>query len=181
MKRILITGVFGSGKTQLVDMLEKSLCGLGYKAKSISEVARECPLKLNQEQTILSTSWLIMAQMENEIKSRRNLDFIIYDRGLPDIIAHTREIKKETPEEKIFQKKLEELGRFSLTNYDYIFLSKRSDKFDIQLDGLRSDSIEYQVTLEKHHINYLNQTKEKYVALVGDNKDRLPQILEFIN
>ena len=181
MKKILVPGVFGTGKTTLINMVEKRLKTLNKNVKTISEVARECPFKLNHEQNAFSTSWLIMRQMENELKyANENFDFIIYDRGLPDIIAHTRIVLKNDNNDLLFYKKLEDLGKVSLENFDYIFLSKRSDKYVIQEDEIRVDDIGYQKSLEDIHVEYLKSTGKYFIPLDEDNESRLTQILEII-
>ncbi|SDI00761.1 Predicted ATPase [Vibrio xiamenensis] len=181
MKKILITGVFGTGKTTLINMIENRLKTINKNVKVISEVARECPFKLNHEQNAFSTSWLIMRQMENELKyANENYDFIIYDRGLPDIIAHTKIVLKNDNNDLLFYKKLEDLGKVSLDNFDYIFLSKRSDKYIIQEDGIRVDDVDYQKSLEYIHVKYLRNTGKHFISLDEDNESRLNQILGII-
>lgn len=181
MKKILITGVFGTGKTTLINMIENRLKTLNKNVKVISEVARECPFKLNHEQNTFSTSWLIMRQMENELKyANENYDFIIYDRGLPDIIAHTKIVLRNDKNDLLFYKKLEDLGKVSLDNFDYIFLSKRSDKYIIQEDEIRVDDIDYQKILENIHVKYLRSTDKHFISLDEDNESRLVQIFRII-
>ncbi|MBF4338014.1 hypothetical protein EAY42_23175, partial [Vibrio anguillarum] len=124
---------------------------------------------------------LIMRQMENELKyANENYDFIIYDRGLPDIIAHTKIVLKNDKNDLLFYKKLEDLGRVSLDNFDYIFLSNRSDKYIIQEDEIRVDDIDYQKALEDIHIKYLRSTDKHFISLDENNESRLVQIFRII-
>ncbi|EGQ7920092.1 AAA family ATPase [Vibrio parahaemolyticus] len=183
MKRILITGVFGTGKTSLIEQLSNKLNSLGKRVKVVSEVARICPFNLNKEQTMISTSWLVMAQIENEIlfsKENHDYDYVIFDRGIPDIIAHTKILTKSSNDDELYIRKLEELGKASLFSFDYIFLSKRSDNFKIQVDGMRVDDEAYQKSLEEIHIGYLENGNASYIALVENNNDRVEQISRVI-
>lgn len=181
MKKILITGVFASGKTSLIDLLKTTLEGQGKQVSVIGEVARKCPFNLNQKQNLMSTSWLVMAQIKNEITiSEDSVDYIIFDRGLPDIIAHTEYILKEGSDELYYFRMLEGLGKASINNYDHIFLSMRSDAFNIHVDEIRVDNVKYQEELENLHVNYLDRTKVNYITLKEKNSDRLIQILEEI-
>lgn len=181
MIKILVTGVFSSGKTSLVSSLKSELENAGKKVAVFSEVARDCPLDLNLEQNPVSTSWLVMRQVRNEIELvDGNYDFVIFDRGIPDIIAHTKYTLKDNQEEQWFYDELEKLGKASLNNFHYVFLSKRSDKFIIEIDGMRLDDINYQKNLEEIHRNYLDKQSVEFTTLVEKNSDRLGQILSLI-
>lgn len=182
MKRIVITGVFASGKTTLIIKLKEKLEKLGKSVLVINEAARECPFVLNKKQNLMSTFWLVMKQIEMEISlENMDYDFILYDRGLPDIIAHTKfTLSEKSKDEQIIYQKLEELGMSSLQRFDHILLSMRSDEFIIQEDGMRVDDVAYQKQLEKIHINYLNKSKIQYVPLQDKNDDRIAQIIPLI-
>lgn len=181
MKKILITGVFGSGKTSLINLIKNKLEFLNKKVLVYTEVARECPFDLNYNQNLISTSWLVMRQIEKEMTTLdEDYDFVIYDRGIPDIVAHTNTILKEGEEDDLIYKKLEDLGKVSLNNFNYIFLSKRSGDFNIQVDDIRIDDANYQIKLEGIHIEYLNKIKSKYIPLEDKNNDRLRQVLSVI-
>lgn len=181
MKKILITGVFASGKTSLISLLKSELEMVGKKVLISSEVARDCPFNLNLDQNPISTSWLIMRQVRNEIKLvNDSYDFIIFDRGIPDIIAHTRYTLKSSQEEQWLYDELEELGNISLNNFHHIFLSKRSDKFNIEVDCMRVSDVNYQKSLEEIHMNYLYRQCINFTTLVEKNSDRLKQILPLL-
>ncbi|MGI2047910.1 AAA family ATPase [Shewanella sp. 08P_2] len=181
MKKILVTGVFASGKTSLISLLKSKLENDGKKVAIFSEVARDCPFNLNLKQNTLSTSWLIMRQIKNEIALiDENYDFAIFDRGIPDIIAHTRYTLNSSMEDKWLYDEMEMLGKVSLNNFHHVFLSKRSDMFRIEVDGMRVDDITYQKSLEEIHINYLDKQRVKFVTLAESNSDRLKQIMPLL-
>jgi predicted ATPase len=173
MKTILITGVFASGKTSLISLIKDELESKQMRTLVIDEVARKCPLELNHEQTFLSTFWMVMKQIENELVStNQEYDYVIYDRGIPDIIAHTKSILKNNNEEKLVYNKLEELGKTCTQRFDYIFLAKKTDKLIIEKDDIRVVDRAYQEELENIHINYLNCMRLKYIPLPEFNSDR---------
>ncbi|RFU91872.1 MULTISPECIES: AAA family ATPase [Citrobacter] len=178
MIKILVTGVFASGKTSFISLLKKELENNKKKVAFFSEVARECPFKLNHEQTITSTSWLVMRQIENEmIKLDSDYDFIIYDRGIPDIVAHAQLSEKKSDGYDFFVKQLERLGEESLKHFDFIFLSKRSNSMNIVTDSIRIDDSAYQRELEYVHIDYLKNTNSNFITLHEFNKDRIEQAM----
>lgn len=178
MIKILVTGVFASGKTSFIYLLKKELEKNKKKVALFSEVARECPLKLNHEQNIISTSWLVMRQIENEmIKPDADYDFIVYDRGIPDIVAHARLSEEKNDDYNLFLNQLERLGKESLKHFDFIFLSKRSDSMSIVIDSIRIDDSAYQRELEHVHVNYLKSTNSQFITLKEFNKDRIAQVM----
>ncbi|WP_305406298.1 AAA family ATPase [Photobacterium leiognathi] len=181
MKKILITGVYASGKTSLIKLLEERLIEQGKNVLVIQEVARSCPLKLNTEQNLNSTFWLIMSQIENEINSYDNkYDYIIFDRGIPDIISHTMIVLGDSKEDLLIMDKLKTLGISSLKNFDHIFFTKKSDNYLIEKDQLRIDNRSLQELLEKHHFEYLDEINCNMTILDEHNTDRLNHILNLI-
>lgn len=181
MIRILVTGVFATGKTSLIHSLKKELEKQEKKVAVFNEVARECPYKLNHEQTIIATTWLIMRQIENEMMDlSAEYDFIIYDRGIPDITAHAQLSEKKIDGYELFLNQLEKLGKESLKNFDFIFLAKRSESMNIATDSIRIDDSAYQRDLEHLHIEYLKNTNLDFITLQEFNKDRIQQILPIL-
>lgn len=178
MIKILVTGVFASGKTTFIHLLKKELENNKKKVSFFNEVARECPFKLNHDQNITSTSWLVMRQIENEMtKFDSGYDFIIYDRGIPDIVAHAQLSEKKNDNYELFLNQLERLGQESLKHFDLVLLSKRSDSMEIVTDSIRINDSAYQRELELMHINYLNSTNSDFITLREFNKDRIEQVM----
>jgi len=101
IKRIVIAGGPGSGKTSLIYLLEK----MGYKC--MHEISREVTKKAQDEgidqlflnNPILFSELLLEGRINqfNEIDSSKN-SIIFYDRGLPDIIAYMNYVKQDYPE-----------------------------------------------------------------------------------
>lgn len=182
MKKILITGVYSSGKTSLIALLEQRLNTLNIESKVFSEVSRECPFPLNCNQTLESSCWLISKQVENELNTYLNMDFLIFDRGLLDIFAHTKDFLSESGNQSniFFLNIFEELLKLSLTRFDYIFHAQSSDKYEIYDDGVRNLDKSYQIKLEEIHVDYLTKHSIEHVVLCEDNNSRVSQILEVI-
>jgi len=181
MKKILITGVFSSGKTSLIHLINQKLKLLDKEVIIYSEVARECPFDLNLNQNNISTSWLVMRQIENEINgSSQDCQFCIYDRGLPDIISHAGYVLKNCEDDLIFYDMLKNLGKASLSQFDYIFIARRSDNFPIETDGLRINDTDFQKNLEQRHIEYLNEVGLRFIVLPEKNEDRVNEVLSKI-
>jgi predicted ATPase len=178
MKKILITGVFSTGKTSLIKLIKDKLEYNNKKTLVINEVARENPYALNLKQDLISTSWMVMRQLQNELQTdTKNYDFIIFDRGLPDIIPHTEYISND----KLFLNQLKLLAVESCKRFDYIFLSKISKKDKIEDDGIRIVDYNFQKELERLHIDCLKLLKVSYIELPETNNERVPFIISQIN
>jgi predicted ATPase len=181
MKKILITGAFSTGKTSLIALVKEKLESFNKKILVFNEVARECPFDLNKKQDLVSSSWLVMRQLQNELQAdTEDYDFVIFDRGLPDVISHVEYIIKDNTG-KAFLDQLKLLASVSCDRFDYIFFSKISDEFIIEADELREVDRDYQRKLEKSHLDFLKQTKALYIELPETNTERLPFIISKLN
>jgi len=177
MNKILITGAFSTGKTSLIKLIKDKLETNDKKVLVINEVARECPYALNLKQDLISTSWMVMRQLQNELKTyTKDYDYIIFDRGLPDIISHTEYINSD----KLFLNQLKLLAAESCKRYDYIYLSKISKKFKIEDDGIRLVDYNFQEELEKLLVDSLKQMKISYIELPETNIERASFIISKI-
>ncbi len=58
------------------------------------------------------------------IKLDSDYDFIIYDRGIPDIVAHAQLSEKKIDGYELFLNQLERLGKESLKNLILYFYQK---------------------------------------------------------
>ena len=180
MKKILITGAFSTGKTSLIRLVDDKLKLLSRKTLIINEVARECPFDLNKNQDLISSSWMVMRQLQNELEIDINTyDFAIFDRGLPDIISHVEYIAYDD-KDRIFTNQLRLLAKASCNRYDYVFFSRISDKFKINDDGVRIVDYDFQRELEKLHLDCLEQLGIPYINLPEKNPERLDFILRAI-
>jgi len=180
MRKILITGVFSTGKTSLIKLVDAKLKSYNKKTLVINEVARECPFNLNKKQDLISSSWMIMKQLQNELEFDNNdYDFIIFDRGLPDIISHVEYIVQDGNDEK-YLKQLKLLAKVSCNRYEYIFFSKISDKYKINDDGIRIVDYDFQKKLEDLHLSCLEYLNLSYIELPEMNSERLDFILKII-
>ena len=86
MLKVAVTGVHGSGKTTLVNKLEKDYLESDAHAYVVREVARKCPYKLG---TIESQEWIWQEQMAAEKHAMtQDVDVIITDRTVMDNLMY---------------------------------------------------------------------------------------------
>ena len=99
-KKIVITGGPSSGKTSLINHLEK----LQYQC--MPEISREIIIEAQQqgidqlflEDPILFSQKLLEGRLKQFQKGMsQNKDFLFYDRGLPDITAYMDYLKTDYP------------------------------------------------------------------------------------
>jgi predicted ATPase len=174
-KRIVISGGPGSGKTTLINHLEKE----GYPC--LHEISRAVTRKAQQEgieqlfleNPILFSQKLLEGRLEQFEKAEVMSDaFLFYDRGMPDVTAYMDYLAIHYPD------------HFSETikanRYDLIFLLPPW-KSIYQQDEIRYESFDQAVTL----YNYLRKGYQKYDYTVievptANVKDRAHYILEHL-
>lgn len=172
-KRIVITGGPGSGKTSLINFLEKK----GYNC--LPEVSRAVIKKaqaegidqLFLEDPILFSEHLLNGRLQQfeELKTTDE-NFVFYDRGLPDVTAYMDYLGTNYP------------SYFSKTclknRYDAIFLLPPWEDIYIQ-DNERYESFDQaEKIFEYLHQGYLNYGYEVYHVPVGSIEYRCDFILK---
>jgi len=177
MKKILVTGTFSSGKTTLCRVLNNQLTSLGISSIILPDVARQCTLPLNKNQTILTSCWLAFRQLsaESNIKGG-DYDFLILDRGLFDIIAHSLLLTNITKADRLVLKEIINFTCLWAQSIDSIYLSKCSD-LPVQIDGLRIPDKAFQLQLEECLFQLLDENFVQYKILDSSTESRVSQIL----
>jgi hypothetical protein len=147
--KVLVTGAFATGKTTLSKLIKAELSGLGERVALLSEIPRRCRFALNREQTTLASAWLIGEQIRSEVEeSIGDINYLICDRGIPDILSHTTAIIGEEPQAPFST--ILAISKAWSTTYNYIYWTKSNPILPIEADGFRIVSKDYQFTLEKH-------------------------------
>lgn len=96
--KYIITGAPSTGKTTLLKALDK----MGYNTKE--EIARKV-IKQELATGSKSVPWLnveafselVLAQMQNQLKTLKAQEICFFDRGIPDIIAYLKVGNKPVP------------------------------------------------------------------------------------
>lgn len=82
--KLAFIGSHGVGKTTLCYGLAARLKARDLAVEVVHEVARRCPLPINEETTLESESWILHAQMAEEIAARYRYPVVICDRSVLD-------------------------------------------------------------------------------------------------
>tara|TARA_R110000823_G_scaffold315370_1_gene447185 strand:- start:75214 stop:75750 length:537 start_codon:yes stop_codon:yes gene_type:complete len=172
-KRIVITGGPGTGKTTLIDELEKR----GYTC--LHEVSREITKKAQEEgveqlfltDPILFSQRLLDGRLAQFIEAKAyQKEYLFYDRGLPDVTAYMDYFKTEYPE--------------SFTNscldnqYDTVFLLPPWKKIYKQ-DNERYENFEEAKKIHTALLKgYENYGYDVQLVPVGTVEERITYILD---
>lgn len=87
-RKVAFIGTHGVGKTTLCFELAARLKRLDCRVDLVKEVARSCPLPLNQDTTLDAQSWILHTQIAREIETSQGQDWIVCDRSVLDNYAY---------------------------------------------------------------------------------------------
>jgi thymidylate kinase len=85
---IAFVGTHGVGKTTLCFDLASRLKRLDLSVDIVKEVARSCPLPINQDTTLDAQSWILHTQIAEEIKASNRFEAVVCDRAVVDNYAY---------------------------------------------------------------------------------------------
>ena len=163
VKKIIITGGPGTGKTSLIEELRKN------DFKCFDEISREITLKYREkgiEQLFLSDPNLFsqellngrIQQFNNSINLQANCVF--FDRGIPDIIAYLN-FKKAYLSKKI----LKSIDKY---RYDMIFLLEPWEDI-YTFDKIRYESFDQVITIDSYIKNTYKEFGYNPIIVPKDN------------
>ena len=158
--KIAIIGAHGIGKTTLAAQMFAYASKTGRKAKLIHEVARSCPLPINEKFTVKAATWIIARHVTLGIEAEAaGYDFIICDRSSFDPITYAiNMMPNDLSEKKIYrQSSLYRFAQQDLKLYDLLVYLKPSSA-EILPDGIRLVDPEFQRNISKifdEELNYI--------------------------
>jgi nicotinamide riboside kinase len=82
--KIALVGSHGVGKTTLCFELAAALKRRNADVEMVREVARRCPLPINQETTVAAQEWILHTQIAWEIDAASNSEVVLCDRSVLD-------------------------------------------------------------------------------------------------
>jgi len=172
VKKIIITGGPGTGKTSLIEELKKN------NFKCFDEISREITLKYRKkgiEQLFLSDPNLFSQELLNgriqQFNKSINLqaDCVFFDRGIPDIIAYLN-FKKVDLSKKI----LESVDKYK---YDMIFLLEPWEDI-YSSDIIRYESFDQVITIDSYIKNTYKEFGYNPIIVPKDNiKNRVDFVI----
>lgn len=168
--KIAVVGSHGVGKTTLAKALAKKL-----KINYIHDIVREEAIKkgftINEKTPPEVHFWLTFRQWELEQTTPQDW---IADKSLFDYLVYGEIVLKE----KIFRQTIRKIVKSS-AKYDSVFYLPI--EFGMEIDGLRSENLDFQKLVDKKYRKILSELKIEYITLSGSVKERLSQALKFLN
>ncbi len=86
--KVAFVGTHGVGKTTLCFDLASQLKRLDLGVDLVKEVARRCPLPINEETTLDAQSWILHTQVAEELAACAMNEVVICDRSVLDNYAY---------------------------------------------------------------------------------------------
>ncbi|MCE9601121.1 MAG: ATP-binding protein [Gemmatimonadetes bacterium] len=86
--KVAFVGTHGVGKTTLCFDLASQLKRLDLGVDIVKEVARRCPLPINEETTLDAQAWILHTQVAEEIAAAAMNEVVICDRSVLDNYAY---------------------------------------------------------------------------------------------
>ncbi len=86
--KVAFVGTHGVGKTTLCFDLASQLKRLDLAVDLVKEVARRCPLPINEETTLDAQAWILHTQIAEEVAASAINDVVICDRSVLDNYAY---------------------------------------------------------------------------------------------
>jgi len=173
MQKIVLTGGPGTGKTTILDALQKQ----GFICKpEVSRQVTKMARKNGIEQLFLKDpllfSKLLLEGRVQQYKDALTLngDFVFFDRGIPDVHAYMNYLGLKYPE--VYERKSKKY------TYDAIFLMPPWQKIYIT-DNERYESFEQSLAIHNHLKNTYESIGYKIIEVpFGDVKKRVSFILK---
>lgn len=173
VKRIILTGAQGTGKTTIMNELAKD----GIKTIShIRKTAAENGIDISAQTE--DGQKLFFKTLKKELSLKRSY---VSDRGLTCVAGYTfnKAVAGEISK-KVADKQYMDLVKFHNENPD-ILLVYVPIEFEIENDGERSIDKNFQQTIDFLIKNILDTSGIKYITVTGSVEDRLKQINDALN
>lgn len=147
IRRCLITGTHGCGKSTLSHRICSELKRKGYNAIVISETARESPFPINKGQTVESTLYIALKQAVKELEAiAHGYTYLVLDRGVLDSFFYS-EATRQHPITDLEKHLLSALTTWT-QDYDEIILLTGEGKETLEADGVRDTDRQFAQNVE---------------------------------
>ena len=146
--KVAFIGAHGVGKTALVFDQAARFKREGVNVEIVAEVARSCPLPINEATSIEAQTWVLMTQIAKEIEASSKSQLAICDRSVLDNYAYLKRAYKSSNAGLVAW-----LCQW-LNSYDLLIHVPIVDA-EIQADGVRSTNMEFAEQIDDSIVSLL--------------------------
>ena len=179
--KLAFVGTHGVGKTTLCFDLASQLKRLDLGVEIVKEVARRCPLPINEDTTLDAQAWILHTQIAEELEASARYEAVICDRSVLDNYAYLVARVGRRPD-------LDQLVESWIRGYSALF--KVPVLNAPSFDGMRAVSQSFQVEIDSTIDRLLHEfgvpitrldpsDRDGWISLVRDSLGRpkhAPQI-----
>lgn len=170
--KLAFVGTHGVGKTTLCFDLASQLKRLDLAVDLVKEVARRCPLPINEETTPEAQAWILHTQMSEEIAAAAINEVVICDRSVLDNYAYLVARVGRRPE-------LDPLVASWIRTYDALFKVPVLDA--PSFDGTRAVSRSFQMEIDATIDQLLREFGVEVLPLDPSDRDGwIPMVMQSI-
>lgn len=159
--KIAFIGSHGVGKTTLCYGLAARLKARDVSLEMVHEVARRCPLPINEETSVASQSWILHTQIAEEVIAAARYPVVICDRSALDNYVYMLIAAGRQPA-------LDDLVEHWMRTYDLLVVVPITE--EPSPDGLRATNPVFQSAVEAKLVAELQRRELRSVHL--DPNDR---------
>lgn len=138
--KLAFVGTHGVGKTTLCYGLAARLKRRDISLEVVREVARRCPLPINEETSLAAQSWILHTQVAEELVAANHYDLVICDRSALDNYVYLLLAEGSQPD-------LEPMIDRWMHTYDLLIHAPVVER--PSADGVRSDNPAFQLAIEE--------------------------------
>jgi nicotinamide riboside kinase len=138
--KLAFIGSHGVGKTTLCYGLAARLKARDIHLEMVREVARRCPLPINQDTNLAAQSWILHTQIAEELAAQSEYDAVLCDRSVLDNYAYLLLAAGSQPA-------LEGMVNSWMTSYDLLLHVPIVEA--PSADGLRATDPTFQAAVEE--------------------------------
>ncbi|MBD3226975.1 MAG: AAA family ATPase, partial [Candidatus Lokiarchaeota archaeon] len=170
--KIGILGTHHSGKTTLGHSLVGALKSGGIVSGWVGEVARDCPLSINEETTFYSQIWILNSQINREIEKQNINEVIVTDRTVIDNFAYAQRVAKKSKINKRDIEVIESFVKYWASTYDFLFYLSRL-KIGSDNDMIRAKNEQFQIEIDHNIKNLIKKWNLNVCKVKGKIKERI--------
>jgi len=167
--KIAIAGAHGVGKTTFAKVLAEKL-NFNYIHDIVREEALNKGFVINENTSPEVQLWLVCRQWELENTTPENW---VSDKSLFDYLVYGEIILKDERVKKVIRDIVKRNA-----HYDWVFYLPI--EFQMELDGARSEDLEFQKNVDYRYRQCLKEFGIKYIVLSGSVQERVNQALEYL-